>query len=310
MFRKAEKRRAKLRLALMGPAGSGKTFTALRVARGLVGENGRIALLDTEHGSSEKYAGEHDFDVCPIDRYSPADYLRVIQAAEEAGYDCLIIDSLSHEWAGEGGILNFVDNDPGRNKFSSAWGKATPMHLKFIESILKPKMHIIGTLRVKMAYEIITNDRGKKEPVKIGLAPVTRAGMEYEFDVLGAIDLDGTLTVQKTRCSALRDYRERFAGEAFGETLRAWLEDGTAPVAPAPPPEDNSPRGKLERWGQRVLSVHYADLDAFAADQWPNRPPLEEWPAEQLREVCINLGCADHDWRANFDDFNNRQENA
>lgn len=288
MFRKAEKRRAKLRLALMGPAGSGKTFTALRVARGLVGENGRIALLDTEHGSSEKYAGEHDFDVCPIDRYSPADYLRVIQAAEEAGYDCLIIDSLSHEWAGEGGILNFVDNDPGRNKFSSAWGKATPMHLKFIESILKPKMHIIGTLRVKMAYEIITNDRGKKEPVKIGLAPVTRAGMEYEFDVLGAIDLDGTLSVQKTRCSAIRDYRERFAGEAFGETLRAWLEDGTAPVAPAPPQEP-SVRERLDRWGMNVLGSSYRLLDDYVGTRWPKAPHLDEWPEEKLDKFRASL---------------------
>ncbi len=115
MFRKAERKQAKLRLALVGPAGSGKTFSALRIATGLVqtqngNEPGRIAMIDTERGSGELYSDRFEYDIARLDPpFEPKRYIDLIRAAEGAGYAVLIIDSLSHAWAGSGGLLDIKD---------------------------------------------------------------------------------------------------------------------------------------------------------------------------------------------------------
>ena len=98
MFRKAEKRKAKLRLAITGPAGSGKTYGTLLIAQGL---GGKIAMLDTENGSGDLYADKFDYDVAVIQApYTVQKYITGIHEAERAGYNVIIIDSLSHAWAG------------------------------------------------------------------------------------------------------------------------------------------------------------------------------------------------------------------
>ena len=103
MFKKAERKRAKLRLALSGPSGSGKTYGALQIAKGL---GGKIAVLDTERGSASLYSDTVDFDVVELGPpYEPERFIEVMDAAAKAGYEVLIIDSITHEWKGAGGIL-------------------------------------------------------------------------------------------------------------------------------------------------------------------------------------------------------------
>ena len=244
MFRKAERKKAKLRLGLVGPAGSGKTYGALLVAMGL---GGRIAMIDTENGSGDLYAGLGDYDVCTLSApYTVQKYLTAIQDAERAGYDVLIIDSLSHAWAGEGGLLDQQGKiaDSGRGNSYTAWRQVTPWHNKLVEAMLSSSCHIIATMRAKTEYVMEENDRGKKEPRKVGMAPVQRDGMDYEFGVVFDLAANHSAQVSKDRTS-LFDGRVFQLSKETGETLRAWLETGAEP--PAPPAADTE-RAELWQW--------------------------------------------------------------
>lgn len=158
MFKKAERRKAKLRLALCGPSGSGKTYSALLIAKGI---GGKIALLDTENGSGSLYSNICEYDSAEIaPPFAVEKYISSIKAAENAGYNVLIIDSLSHAWAGQGGLLEEVDKRNKGNSFT-AWREVTPMHNKLVDTILQSSLHIITTMRSKTAYEIEKDERGK-----------------------------------------------------------------------------------------------------------------------------------------------------
>ena len=127
-FRKAERKKAKLRLGITGTAGSGKTYGALLVAKGL---GGKTALIDTENGSGDLYASQFDYDVGSIEApYEIQKYIQAIHDAEKAGYEIIIIDSLSHAWAGEGGLLDFhgklTEASYSKNSYT-AWNKVTPL---------------------------------------------------------------------------------------------------------------------------------------------------------------------------------------
>ena len=225
-FRKAEKRKAKLRLGITGTAGSGKTYGALLVAKGL---GGKTVLLDTENGSGDLYAGMFDYDVGAIQApYTVEKYIEGIKQAESLGYDIIIIDSLSHAWAGEGGLLETVDNIASASRSGNsytAWRQVTPMHNKLIEAMLSSTCHIIATMRSKTEYTLVENDKGRKEPRKIGLAPVQREGMDYEFGVVFDLAVNHMATVSKDRTS-LFDGQVFALSEATGRTLREWLESG------------------------------------------------------------------------------------
>ena len=236
-FKKATKAAAKLRLGLIGPAGSGKTMTALRVAHGL---GGRVAVIDTERGSASLYSGERgmDFDVLELESYEAEKFIQAIAQAEAAGYDVLIIDSLSHAWAGKGGILEFVDKAAKRSGGGSfsGWRDATPLHNQLVDAILGAKLHIICTLRSKVEH-VIEQVNGRTQVRKVGLQPVQRDGLEYEFTVVGDVTQDHELIITKTRAAWLKDQIIREAGEDLGKQLAAWLSDGLpAPVALAPTP--------------------------------------------------------------------------
>jgi nucleoside-triphosphatase THEP1 len=241
-FKKATKAAAKLRLGLIGPAGSGKTMTALRIAHGL---GGRVAVIDTERGSASLYSGEHglDFDVLELETYEAEKFIQAIAQAEQAGYDVLIIDSLSHAWAGKGGILEFVDKAAKRSGGGSfsGWRDATPLHNQLVDAILGAKLHIICTLRSKVEH-VIEQVNGRTQVRKVGLQPVQRDGLEYEFTVVGDVTQDHELIVTKTRAAWLKDQIIREAGEELGKQLAAWLNDGLpSPVAPAPEPAKTAP---------------------------------------------------------------------
>lgn len=235
MFKRAERKKAKLRLALCAPSGAGKTYSALLIAQGL---GGRIAMIDTERGSGELYSSLCEYDVCQIEPpYTPKKYVEAIHEAERAGYGTIIIDSLTHAWAGQGGLLEEVDKRKSgqRNDFT-AWRDITPQHNALVDAMLQSTCHIIATMRTKTAYEVVKDERtGKTKPVKVGLAPVQRDGLEYEFTVVLDIDVD------KHVASASKDRTSLFDGEVFvptvdtGKTILQWLESGVdAPVSTPP----------------------------------------------------------------------------
>lgn len=237
MFKKATKTRSHIRFGIAGPSGAGKTWTALKIARGLVGESGTIAVLDTEHGSASLYAGDvAEFDVAELTTFDPREYCKIIEGAGKAGYDALIIDSLTHAWSGKGGALELVDKAAKRSKAGNkfvAWREVTPLHNRLVETILSYPGHVICTLRSKTEYTMEENERGKKVPTKVGLAPIQRDGLEYECTVFGEMDLDHTLTISKSRCSALADEVITRPDERVGHTLLEWLSDGEF-VTPVP----------------------------------------------------------------------------
>lgn len=211
MFQKATLSHAKMRLAMYGASGSGKTWTALMIATQFLkrmrkaGENvrnGRIALIDTEFDSACEYAEHFDFDRVALLDFSPQICMRTLEAAANEGYPIVIFDQISSEWAGEGGILELVDKladtDYRGNKFA-AWGRGTPLHNRFVNALLKSPFHLICTMRAKTEWHVSANEQGKAVPQKIGVAPVARADAEYEFGVMLMLDQTHAGRVMKTR---------------------------------------------------------------------------------------------------------------
>lgn len=218
-FKKASKKKQKLRLLLEGASGSGKTYSALKIAKGL---GGKIAVLDTEQGSASLYDKLTDFDVCELEPpYSPNNYIMAIDMAEQAGYDVLIIDSITHEWSGKGGCLELQTNMGGRFQ---DWAKVTPLHNKFIEKILNTKMHVICTSRTKSDYEM-TQDNGKTKVQKVGLKTEQRDGVDYEFTTVFRINQAHLASVSKDRTGLFEDMQEVLS-EKTGEKLLSWLNEG------------------------------------------------------------------------------------
>jgi hypothetical protein len=242
MFQKATKAESRLRLNLEGPSGSGKSFTSLLIGTFIAKKcKGKLAYIDTERGSASKYSDEFNFDVVELHTdQSPQAYIDKIHEAEKAGYPVLIIDSLSHAWSGKGGALEMVDNISARSRSNNkwaAWRHVTPQHNALIDAILASPCHIISTLRVKTEWITETNEKGRAVPKKVGLAPIMRDGIEYEFDISGEIDLDHILSISKTRCRALNDKVFRNPGEDFAEVVWEWLTVGVDPKRKfAPPP--------------------------------------------------------------------------
>lgn len=226
-FHKATKKQSFLRLALIGPSGSGKTYSSLRIAQGL---GQKIAVIDSERGSASKYADEFNFDVMELDSFSPQDYIKGIEEAVKAGYDVLIIDSLTHAWIGKGGVLEMHDQatarEGGGNSYT-AWRTVTPEHNRLVDAMLQAPIHVIATMRSKMEYVQEKDDRGKTVVRKVGLQPVQRDGLDFEFDVVGDMDSGNTLVISKTRCRALSQAVIHEPGEDnVAKTLKTWLTDG------------------------------------------------------------------------------------
>lgn len=273
-FKKASKRQAKLRMALVGPSGSGKTYSALAIAGGLA-PNGRVAVIDTERGSASLYSDKFSFDVMELSSYAPETFVRAIREADAAGYDVLVIDSLSHAWAGAGGALEMADHAAARSKNShAAWREVTPAHTELVDAILGAKAHVLVTLRVKTEWTYEEDDRGKKVPKKIGLAPVQRAGIEYEFTVVADMSQEHDMVISKTRCDLIADRVFKKPGAEFGATLAGWLNDGT-------PPPDISP---LIAEGIRL--VNETPFDGVAA---AIKAHLDGAPAEFREEIREKL---------------------
>lgn len=303
MFQKATRTKARLRMALLGPAGSGKTYTALRIAAPLA-EGGRIAVLDTEHGSASLYAdeenpdgGRFDFDVVRLDewpgKFSVENYIRAIEGAGKAGYPVLVVDSLSHAWAGEGGLLSFVDEAAAKSRGNSyvAWREATPLHNQLVDALLSYPGHVVVTMRTKVEYVMETNSKGKQEPKKIGMQPIQRDGLDYEFTVVGDLDLDHhKLVITKSRCSAVAGKVYTKAGGDVARVLLTWLNQGAdEPVAPPKPPKE-TPDERAARQAQHHPSWT-ADREWFCATMSETFHELKDAPGA-VAAFCESMGMA------------------
>lgn len=244
MFQKATRQQSRLRMTIDGPAGSGKTYTALRFAHAL---GGRIAVIDTERGSASKYVGDApdgilwDFDVMNLTTFSPEKYTEAILMAAKAQYNVLVIDSLSHAWEGVGGALEIKQR---AGESWSAWRHVTPIHNRMVDAMLQAPMHVITTMRSRMEYvQEVDQATGRTVIRKVGLSPIQRPGFEYEFDIVADMDWSHILTVSKSRCSAVADRVTERPGPEFMRPVIEWLNSGaavvetfTAPVEVAPAP--------------------------------------------------------------------------
>lgn len=230
-IKKAIRKSTKIKIAITGPSGSGKTLSALRLAHGL-GKS--VCIVDTENESASLYADKFPgLDCIHIGPpYSLEKYLEAIRLMSKGNYDVGIIDSLSHAWAGEGGLLQVKEqlDQRGGNSYTN-WAKLTPMQEKLISSILHAPLHLICTMRSKQDYAMITNEKGKTEVKKMGLAPVQRDGIEYEFTTVFDVAMNHDAAVSKDRTGVFAD-KIFLITEETGLTIKNWLDVAvkTAPV--------------------------------------------------------------------------------
>lgn len=221
-FKKATKAQAKLRAAIFGPSGAGKTFTSLRVATGL---GGRVAVIDTERGSASKYSDRFEFDVLELDDQSIEGYVEAIRLAGQEGYAVLVIDSLSHAWQTLLEEVEKLAKAKYRGNTWSAWSEGTPMQRKLVGAILDFPGHVLATMRSKTEWTTVDSN-GKKTPQRVGLAPEQGKGVEYEFDLLVEISTEHVANVIKDRTGKFQDKLLDKPGEDFGKQLAAWLAEG------------------------------------------------------------------------------------
>ena len=244
-FKRATKAAAKLRAAVFGPSGAGKTFTSLRIAKGI---GGRMAVIDTEGvrvtkadgtveemPSAAKYSDRFDFDVQVLEDKSIEGYKAAIREAGELGYDVLVIDSLSHCWQWLTEEVEKIAKLRYRGNTWSAWSEGTPMQRELLQAILAFPGHVVVTMRSRTDWSTSDNN-GKKAPNRVGLAPEQGKGIEYEFDLLVEISVDHIANVIKDRTGKFQDKMIDKPGEEFGRQLAAWLSEGTAPPTPTAPP--------------------------------------------------------------------------
>lgn len=224
ILRKAQRKKAKIRLGLSAVAGGGKTYSALLIAYGLCGDWSKIAVIDTEHGSADLYADMGEYNTLPLSApYSPERYVEAVKMCEDAGVDVIIIDSITHEWDGKGGCLEIIDQLGGRYQ---DWAKVTPRHQSFVDAILQSKCHVITTVRRKQDYEMSKDDKGKVKVEKAGLKEVTRDGFEYELTVNIELDIRHNATASKDRTGLFMGKPEFIPSIQTGELIREWCERG------------------------------------------------------------------------------------
>jgi hypothetical protein len=222
-IRKSERRKAKMKLALQGSSGSGKTYSSLLIAKGLAGNDfTKVAVIDTENGSADLYAHLGDYNVISLQPpYSPERYIEAINLCENAGIEVVIIDSISHCWDY---LLDVHSNMVG-NSFTN-WGKITPRQNAFVNKILQSDTHIIATMRVKQDY-VLNQKNGKTIPEKVGLKAVQRNDVDYEFTIVFDIDIAHNAKASKDRTGLFIDKPEFVINTATGKKLLAWCNEGS-----------------------------------------------------------------------------------
>lgn len=224
MLRKATRKKAKIRLGLSAVSGGGKTYSALLIAKGICGDWGKVAIIDSENGSGDLYAHLGDYNVLPLSApFTPERYIESIKACEKAGMEVIIIDSISHEWNGKGGCLEIVESLGGKYQ---DWAKVTPRHQAFLDAITQSSCHVITTVRRKQDYEMSKDNNGKTKVEKKGLSEVTREGFEYELTINLDIELNHYATASKDRTGLFMGKPGFIPDEKTGELIAQWCEQG------------------------------------------------------------------------------------
>lgn len=284
-FTKAVKSKARLRMAVTGTSGSGKTYTALSVAQGL---GSKIALIDSEYESASKYADKFDFDTMDISSNThPNNYSKAIDEAVKAGYEVLIIDSLTHAWdATKKEVDKLTQASKSGNSYIQ-WQQGTKIWDSLKATINKAPLHIIVTMRSKAEYVQEEGHNGKKQVRKIGLAPEVRDGTEYEFDVVLDMNNEHFGSISKTRCSDLDGYACEKPSKELGETLKAWLSDGIDPAIKQKQEDDNK---RLVFIGEVKKIDHYAEiLDQLDIEDLDSVNPEDRSPVYKTVKFISDL---------------------
>lgn len=248
-IKKAVRQRVWLKIAVTGPTGAGKTWGAISVAKGLA-PTGKVLVIDTENDSASLYADRWDFDTITIHApFTTQKYSLALDAAIENGYEVVVIDSLTHEWAASGGLLDqkAAKDARGGNSFTN-WNEMKRLHNGFVEKLLQSPIHVVGTLRSKMAYAQEQDERGKTTIRKVGLAPITSDDLEYEFSIVFDVERNTHLAVASKDRTSLFEGRSLNMGEAVGKELAAWLSGGAA----LPVYQDRAPN-LTEKETQQIL---------------------------------------------------------
>ena len=227
--RKAEKKRVKLKMAVQGPSGSGKTWGALALAKNMWPE-AKVCVIDTENESASLYADRFAFDTIPLGPpFTTARYVECIEAVVKGGYGVLIIDSITPQWDGEGGILRRKEAleraNPNANGYA-LWSRFTPEHEAFKQIILQSPLHVICTMRSKQEYALQPDEKGKLKPVKLGLAPIQRDQLDYEFTLVFDVNLSHNAAVSKDRTGLFDEQAVNLADPKTADAIRGWLESG------------------------------------------------------------------------------------
>ncbi len=228
-FKKAERKQVKLKIGISAPSGAGKTYSALLVAHGIEPDWEKIAVIDTENGSAELYSNLGGYAVQTIaPPFTPDKYMTCIKEAEMEGFTVLIIDSLSHAWSGEGGLLDMQDKATKARKSGNsytAWREITPLYTKLVDTILQSDLDIIVTTRAKSEY-VVTDDNGKKNYKKVGLAPIFREGLEYELTTFLEMSQEHIATASKDRTGLFKN--SFIPSEETGKLFNEWRNGGAA----------------------------------------------------------------------------------
>lgn len=220
LLQKAERKQALIKLAIQGPSGSGKTYSSLLLAYGLVGNWNHIVVIDTENNSSHLYSHLGNYNVLSLSEpFSPERYIEAIEICEKAGMRAIIIDSISQEWEGSGGIIESHSNMAG-NSFTN-WNRMTPRHNAFVQKMLQSPCHIIASIRSKQDY-VLTDKNGKMVPEKVGLKGVTRDGMDYEFTLVFDLDIKHQATSTKDRTGLFANPLPFVITEQVGSRIKMW----------------------------------------------------------------------------------------
>lgn len=223
-LRQSERKLAKIKMALQGSAGSGKTYSSLQLAKGLTSNNlSKVAIIDTENGSADLYAHLGNYNVLSLKPpFTPEKYVEAIEVCENAKMEVIIIDSISHCWEY---LLDFHSKMAG-NSFTN-WAKIKPLEKVFLNKILQSPTHIITTMRTKQDYVLNQKD-GKYIPEKVGLKSISRDGTDYEFTLVFDVDIKHFATSSKDRTGLFMGKPEFVINSATGKKILEWCNNGTS----------------------------------------------------------------------------------
>ena len=284
-------------MAVQGPSGSGKTWGALALAKNLWPE-AKICVIDTENESASLYADKFTFDTIPLGPpFTTARYVECIEAVVKGGYGVLIIDSITPQWDGEGGILRRKEAleraNPNANGYA-LWSRFTPEHEAFKQIILQSPLHVICTMRSKQEYALQPDEKGKLKPVKLGLAPIQRDQLDYEFTLVFDVNLSHNAAVSKDRTGLFDEQGVNLADPKTADAIRGWLESGvevaqnpasasatSAPAQPSTQPTTQAPAGPT-----RLIKATPPDkMDSLVA----TIAAVKEWPKTAKFNATMNV---------------------